>query len=40
VLPADDGTLWFVTNNTDGRGTPGPDDDRILSVRLAELQEG
>jgi glucose/arabinose dehydrogenase len=40
VLPAADGTLWFVTNNTDGRGTPGPDDDRILSVRLAELQEG
>lgn len=40
VVPAADGTLWFVTNNTDGRGSPGADDDRILSVRLVELQEG
>ena len=40
VVPAADGTLWFVTNNTDGRGDPGPDDDRILSVRLNQLQEG
>lgn len=40
VLPAADGTLWFVTSNTDGRGESGPDDDRILSVRLAELREG
>lgn len=40
VVPAADGTLWFVTNNTDGRGSPGPDDDRVFSVRLVELQEG
>lgn len=40
VVPMGDDTLWFVTNNTDGRGEPGPDDDRILSVRLTPLVEG
>ncbi|OAE03081.1 PQQ-dependent sugar dehydrogenase [Arthrobacter sp. OY3WO11] len=34
VTQAPDGRLWFVTNNTDGRGRPGADDDRILSVDL------
>jgi glucose/arabinose dehydrogenase len=34
VAAAPDGTLWFVTNNTDGRGEPGADDDRVLSVPL------
>ena len=29
-----DGKLWFVTNNTDGRGRPGQHDDRVLSVKL------
>lgn len=34
VIAGPDGTLWFVTNNTDGRGMPRPADDRILSVKL------
>lgn len=28
-----DGNVWFVTNNTDGRGTPSEIDDRIFSLR-------
>ncbi|MEN7538212.1 PQQ-dependent sugar dehydrogenase [Aurantiacibacter flavus] len=35
VAEGPDGTLWFLTNNTDGRGdAPAPDDDRILSVPI------
>lgn len=30
-----DGRLLIVTNNTDGRGDPGPNDDRLIVVELA-----
>ncbi|PCN47362.1 glucose dehydrogenase [Curtobacterium sp. 'Ferrero'] len=36
VLEGPDGALWFVTNNTDGRGDPSDGDDRIVSVPLTE----
>jgi glucose/arabinose dehydrogenase len=40
VTPGPDGTLWMMTDNTDGRGSPREGDDRILQVRLTELVEG
>lgn len=34
VTVAPDGSLWFLTNNTDGRGSPQPGDDRIKRVGI------
>jgi glucose/arabinose dehydrogenase len=35
VVSGPGGTLWFVTNNTDGRGSPAPGDDRLYQVQVA-----
>jgi glucose/arabinose dehydrogenase len=35
AVVAPDGSLWLLTNNTDGRGEPGPEDDRVLRVAIA-----
>jgi len=29
-----DGDLYFITNNTDGRGTPRPEDDKLIKISL------
>lgn len=34
VIPGPDGSLWMMTNNTDGRGSPRDGDDRIVQVEL------
>jgi glucose/arabinose dehydrogenase len=36
VTVSPDGELWFLTNNTEGRGTPGSEGDRILGVDLEQ----
>lgn len=37
VVAGPDDTLWIVTNNTDGRGTPSDGDDRLLQVPLVPV---
>ena len=32
IVSTPDGQLWALTNNTDGRGSPGPEDDLLLRV--------
>ncbi|MGD6856087.1 PQQ-dependent sugar dehydrogenase [Bacillus infantis] len=31
-----DNVLYFASNNTDGRGNPGPNDDKLYKIRLSE----
>lgn len=40
VVPGPDGTLWLLTNNTDGRGSPNEGDDKLVQMDLAVAAEG
>jgi len=37
VAAGPDGSLWFLTNNTSGRGDPREGDDRLMQVGLAPV---
>ncbi|HMM82217.1 MAG TPA: PQQ-dependent sugar dehydrogenase [Terrimesophilobacter sp.] len=34
AVPGPNGTLWVLTNNTDGRGSPRSGDDKLLQITL------
>lgn len=38
VAPGPEGSLWFMTNNTDGRGSAAPDDDKIYEVGIGPVE--
>ncbi len=38
VAAGPDGKLYFTTSNTDGRGLPRPDDDRLIRIEAARFQ--
>lgn len=40
VTAGPDGSLWFLSNNTDGRGEPVEGDDHLWQVALDVMQEG
>ena len=40
VAAGPDGSLWFLTNNTDGRGDVRDGDDRLLQVSLVPRDDG
>lgn len=37
AVPGPDGTLWVLTNNTDGRGSPRSGDDKLLQINLVPV---
>lgn len=39
VVPGPDASLWFMTNNTDGRGSQAAGDDKIYQVQLGPAEQ-